>query len=273
MPAAIVQDSCVRITSQSVYALLRSLRLAADPLRTLRFLPLCHHSARPRSLLLPGRRWFCAVKRSFFALAVRPSGVLRMDIQNNGAAPERVDFSKIKTSIPIPNLIEVQKKSYERFLQMDLLPNEREDIGSADRLQLGVSDLGFPRRQRSRVRRLFDRQLGVQVRQPERAASPAFHLPQLRRDHPHRSVPRRRRALPPLRHLQQERRHVLQQVRRPGRPATEIRHAGVPGARHDVRRAAEGHHPADGLFEGSRDAERRASATSRNRKSSSAKSR
>ncbi len=38
------------------------------------------------------------------------------------ATRERVDFSKIKTSIPIPNLIEVQKKSYERFLQMDLLP-------------------------------------------------------------------------------------------------------------------------------------------------------
>jgi DNA-directed RNA polymerase subunit beta len=52
-----------------------------------------------------------------------------MDTQHTGAAPERVDFSKIKTSIPIPNLIEVQKKSYERFLQMDLLPNEREDIG------------------------------------------------------------------------------------------------------------------------------------------------
>ena len=48
-----------------------------------------------------------------------------MDMLNNGAAPERVDFSKIKTSIPIPNLIEVQKKSYEKFLQMDLLPNER----------------------------------------------------------------------------------------------------------------------------------------------------
>ena len=47
----------------------------------------------------------------------------------NGAARERVDFSKIKTSIPIPNLIEVQKKSYERFLQMDLLPSERDDTG------------------------------------------------------------------------------------------------------------------------------------------------
>ncbi len=47
----------------------------------------------------------------------------------NGLAPDRVDFSKIKTSIPIPNLIEVQKNSYEKFLQMDLLPNERDDIG------------------------------------------------------------------------------------------------------------------------------------------------
>jgi len=52
-----------------------------------------------------------------------------MDTQTSGAAPERVDFSKIKTSIPIPNLIEVQKNSYERFLQMDLLPSEREDTG------------------------------------------------------------------------------------------------------------------------------------------------
>ena len=51
-----------------------------------------------------------------------------MDMQKNGAAPERVDFSKIRTSIPIPNLIEVQKKSYERFLQMDLLPNECEYV-------------------------------------------------------------------------------------------------------------------------------------------------
>ncbi len=42
---------------------------------------------------------------------------------------ERIDFSKIKTSVPIPNLIEIQKKSYERFLQMNRLPSEREDAG------------------------------------------------------------------------------------------------------------------------------------------------
>jgi DNA-directed RNA polymerase subunit beta len=38
---------------------------------------------------------------------------------------ERIDFSKIKSSVPIPNLIEIQKKSYERFLQMYTLPSER----------------------------------------------------------------------------------------------------------------------------------------------------
>ncbi|MBM3756795.1 MAG: DNA-directed RNA polymerase subunit beta [Acidobacteria bacterium] len=42
---------------------------------------------------------------------------------------QRLDFSKIKTSVPIPNLIEVQKQSYERFLQMDNLPQERDDAG------------------------------------------------------------------------------------------------------------------------------------------------
>ncbi len=50
-------------------------------------------------------------------------------MQNNGNQRERVDFSKIKTSVPIPNLIEVQKNSYQRFLQMELLPKERDDVG------------------------------------------------------------------------------------------------------------------------------------------------
>ncbi|HTV08951.1 MAG TPA: DNA-directed RNA polymerase subunit beta [Candidatus Aquilonibacter sp.] len=45
------------------------------------------------------------------------------------AVRTRLDFSKIPTSIQIPNLIEVQRRSYERFLQMDKLPQEREDNG------------------------------------------------------------------------------------------------------------------------------------------------
>jgi len=45
------------------------------------------------------------------------------------AVRSRLDFSKIPTATQIPNLIEVQRRSYERFLQMDKLPNERDDSG------------------------------------------------------------------------------------------------------------------------------------------------
>src|SRR5216684_1756971 len=44
-------------------------------------------------------------------------------------APQRHDFSKIKTAVPIPNLIEIQRESYNRFLQMDMLPEERQSTG------------------------------------------------------------------------------------------------------------------------------------------------
>ena len=47
----------------------------------------------------------------------------------NSIHRKRFDFSKIPATIQIPNLIEVQKRSYERFLQMDRLPSEREDGG------------------------------------------------------------------------------------------------------------------------------------------------
>jgi DNA-directed RNA polymerase subunit beta len=47
----------------------------------------------------------------------------------NGASRHRINFSRIPTVISIPNLIEVQRRSYDRFLQMNLLSAEREDIG------------------------------------------------------------------------------------------------------------------------------------------------
>src|SRR5439155_26223034 len=62
-----------------------------------------------------------------------------MAVSSDGKVRERVNFSKILTSIQIPNLIELQKKSYERFLQMNFLPAEREDIG----LQAGFNSV-FP---------------------------------------------------------------------------------------------------------------------------------
>ena len=43
--------------------------------------------------------------------------------------PERHSFSKIRTFVDLPNLIEVQRRSYERFLQMNLPGDTREDHG------------------------------------------------------------------------------------------------------------------------------------------------
>ncbi len=56
---------------------------------------------------------------------------------------ERIEFAKIKASIPIPNLIEIQKNSYERFLQMRVLPGDREDAGlqSVFKSVFPISDL------------------------------------------------------------------------------------------------------------------------------------
>lgn len=52
---------------------------------------------------------------------------------------ERVNFSKIKNPIPIPDLLAIQKQSYAEFLQMELLPDERQDVG----LQAAFRDV-FP---------------------------------------------------------------------------------------------------------------------------------
>ncbi|MDD8025672.1 MAG: DNA-directed RNA polymerase subunit beta [Acidobacteriota bacterium] len=42
---------------------------------------------------------------------------------------ERLDFSKIKTVFPMPDLLAIQRQSYAEFLQMELLPEERKDTG------------------------------------------------------------------------------------------------------------------------------------------------
>ena len=41
----------------------------------------------------------------------------------------RRSFGKIKKVTEIPNLIDMQRRSYERFLQKDVLPEERQDFG------------------------------------------------------------------------------------------------------------------------------------------------
>src|SRR5207245_405857 len=42
---------------------------------------------------------------------------------------ERKDFSKIPRHLDIPDLIEIQKRSYDSFLQMEVDPDRREDKG------------------------------------------------------------------------------------------------------------------------------------------------
>ena len=39
------------------------------------------------------------------------------------------DFSKRGDALPIPNLIEVQIESYQKFLQKDVAPEKRNDLG------------------------------------------------------------------------------------------------------------------------------------------------
>ncbi len=52
---------------------------------------------------------------------------------------QRLDFSKIKTVFPMPDLLAIQRQSYAEFLQMELLPEERKDTG----LQAAFKDV-FP---------------------------------------------------------------------------------------------------------------------------------
>ena len=67
---------------------------------------------------------------------------------------KRFDFSKIPATIQIPNLIEVQKRSYDRFLQMDPLPSERDDAGLQAVFQSVFPDHRLPQRIATRVCRV-----------------------------------------------------------------------------------------------------------------------
>ncbi len=51
-----------------------------------------------------------------------------MSVQQN-IYRQRHNFSKIRSLVPIPNLIDIQKRSYDEFLQMNLLHGERENRG------------------------------------------------------------------------------------------------------------------------------------------------
>lgn len=46
-----------------------------------------------------------------------------------GKEPIRKSFAKIKDIVPVPNLIEVQSRSFNEFAQFDYLPSERQSVG------------------------------------------------------------------------------------------------------------------------------------------------
>src|SRR5512141_378726 len=52
-----------------------------------------------------------------------------MAVVKKAGGEDRVSFAKIHEIIGIPNLIEIQQRSYEQFLQTRTAPQEREDTG------------------------------------------------------------------------------------------------------------------------------------------------
>src|SRR5947209_3479450 len=52
-----------------------------------------------------------------------------MAISFNGKTRIRKSFGRIPEVAPMPNLIEVQKSSYDHFLQMEVLPEQRQSVG------------------------------------------------------------------------------------------------------------------------------------------------
>ena len=52
-----------------------------------------------------------------------------MAVVKKAGGEDRISFAKIHEIIGIPNLIEIQQRSYEQFLQTRVPPQEREDSG------------------------------------------------------------------------------------------------------------------------------------------------
>jgi len=55
--------------------------------------------------------------------------IISVNKSDNARYYRRKNFGRIKTILDIPDLIDVQRHSYERFLQKNVLPEERKDIG------------------------------------------------------------------------------------------------------------------------------------------------
>jgi len=61
----------------------------------------------------------------------------------------RHSFGSINEVVPMPNLIEVQRNSYDLFLQRDVAPHERGDLRATGSVQIGLPDARFRRQGRA----------------------------------------------------------------------------------------------------------------------------
>ena len=163
---------------------------------------------------------------------------------------ERIDFSKIKTTDPDPQPDRDPEEVVRAVPADEPAPFRTGRRRAAVGVQVGLSDQRLPRELVARVHRVLDRQLGVQVRPTGWPAPPAEALRQLR-PHPRgRPVRRARRAVPALRQAERGARRHLRHLRQHRRPQAEVRRRRVSGARHDLRRAAEGDDPSRRLEQG-----------------------
>ena len=66
-----------------------------------------------------------------------------MAISFTGKKRIRKSFGRVPEVAPMPNLIEVQKSSYDHFLQMGVLAEQRANVGLQEVLEIGVPDPRF----------------------------------------------------------------------------------------------------------------------------------
>ena len=64
----------------------------------------------------------------------------------------RKNLGRVQQIIEVPNLIDIQKSSYDKFLQTDVPPNNAPGGGPPGRVPQRVPDQGLQRHERARVR-------------------------------------------------------------------------------------------------------------------------
>ena len=66
----------------------------------------------------------------------------------------RKNLGRVKRVIEVPNLIDIQKTSYDKFLQSTVPLHERVEVGLQAVSPERLSDQGFQRNERARLRQL-----------------------------------------------------------------------------------------------------------------------